>query len=296
MDARNLMGKYLARAIAITCAFASSACMVVVGSDSPEGHSYATLGSNFTQGNDQIATEKRAIRDFTRLSVKGPLQVEVNVGFTPRMEVIADANLIELVHSETTDSLHKVWIAGSFRSKNPIRIVYTVTQLDEAISLGSARLTITGIQGNALKIDNQGSGSISLAGRVARLDVNTSGSGEIDAKALGSKDIKARVQGSGSLELNATVGNSLELDLLGSGSARATGDVANLLVRLQGSGSVDCAALKSQVADLHLIGSGDLTATVSQSVMVQSQGSGKVRVLGAPSQKPASGDKRSSTL
>lgn len=282
MSAQKHRGYHFALAATLVCILTSAGCMVVVGHEGNNGNSYEVSGSSTTVGNNQIATENRDVPDFRRLSVSGPLQVEVQVGAAPGMTVTADANLIALVRTQTADGMHKIWVGGSFRSQNPIRVVYTVTQLDEATVLGSGRLSVQGIHHQDLKINSQGSGSVVLAGSLARLDIHAIGSGDIDAKALRSSNVHVRSQGSGAIDLGSVVGNSLEVHLLGSGSVRAIGEVSKLHVRLSGSGSAELAGLKSQTGDLQLTGSGDISAVVAQTMNVQSQGSGKVRVLSKP--------------
>jgi len=65
--------------------------------------------------------------------------------------------------------------------------------------------------------------------------------------------------------------------------------VRNMTVRLFGSGSADLAGLTSQIAELSSNGSGSISAGVSQSVVADASGSGRVTVYGNPAQRTLSG-------
>ena len=75
----------------------------------------------------------------------------------------------------------------------------------------------------------------------------------------------------------------------GSGGVNASGAVRALSVRLYGSGSADLGSLVSQGAELSTHGSGSISAGVSQSLVADSTGSGRITVYGNPPQRTLSG-------
>lgn len=266
-----------------------SGCAIIITPDGNDARFESAWSSNAIKGNNEIASEKRAVTGLNALSVNGPIQVEVRVGAAPSMEVIADSNLLNLVQTRADGATQKIWIEDRFNSQNPIRVVYTVPQLNEVSSNGSGRLTINGLNGNYFNLNNNGSRAIVVDGQVARLEVNSTGSGRINATGLLSNDAKVRVHGSGSANLGTVNGGQLDVVVHGSGSVNANGRVRNLTVQTHGSGSAELSAVKSMVADLSTFGSGGIAAGVEQSVSAQSNGSGRVTVYGNPAQRNVNG-------
>jgi hypothetical protein len=281
--------KRLPLVLALGSTLAFTGCAIIIAPDGNDARFESAWSSNAIKGNNEIITEKRAVSGLAGLNVSGPLQVEVKVGGAAGMEVIADSNLVGLVQTQTVGGSQKIWIDERFNSQNPIRVIYTVPQLNEVASSGSGRLTINGLNGSHFNISNNGSRSVVLEGQVARLDVNSVGSGRINALGLLSNDAKVRVHGSGSLNLGAVNGAQLDVTVHGSGSVSATGNVRNLYAQTHGSGSAELSAVKSQTADLNSYGSGDIAAAVSQNVNAQASGSGRVTVYGNPTQRNVSG-------
>lgn len=289
MTTPQILIKRLPLVLALGSALAFSGCAIIIAPDGNDARFESAWSSNAIKGNNEIITEKRAVSGLANLNVSGPLQVEVKVGVAPSMEVIADSNLVGLVQTQTVGGSQKIWIDERFNSQNPIRVVYTVPQLNEVASSGSGRLTINGLNGSNFNISNNGSRAVVLEGQVARLDVNSVGSGRINALGLLSNDAKVRVHGSGSLNLGAVNGTQLDVTVHGSGSVSATGNVRNLYAQTHGSGSAELSSVKSQSADLNSYGSGDIAAAVSQNVNAQASGSGRVTVYGNPAQRNVSG-------
>jgi len=213
----------------------------------------------------------------------------VRVGGAAALEIVGDSNLISLVQSQVSGDSQKIWIDDKFTSTNPIRVIYTVPVLQEVNSSGSGRLMVYGLNGGTFNLKNNGSRTVVLDGRVTQLDIDSVGSGKINANALQSQDTKARVQGSGSLNLGQVSGKELHVTVHGSGSVNASGNVRNLVAQTHGSGSAELSAVKSLTADLSTYGSGDVSAAVSQSVIAQSTGSGHVTIYGNPAQRNVNG-------
>lgn len=276
-------------ALACTSLFALGGCAIIIAPDGSDARFESAWSVNAIKGNNEIATEKRAVAGVSQLSVSGPLQVEVKVGPAASMEIVADSNLLNLVQTRTDGATQKIWIDERFNSQNPIRVIYTVPQLTEVASNGSGRMTINGLNANYFNLSNHGSRAITLNGQVARLDLTSTGSGRINAIGLLSGDAKVRVHGSGSTDLGTVNGSQLDVTLHGSGSLAASGNVRNLNVQTHGSGSAELSALKSITADLNSYGSGGISAGVEQSVNAQSNGSGRVTVYGNPAQRNVNG-------
>lgn len=280
----------LATLSTLTAALALAGCAVIVLPDG-EGIRYEGAFSGTTvQGNDQPGVDSRAVeRAVTALDVSGALQVEVRVGAAPSLRVEGDSNLLPLVHTDVSGNGLRIWTDGGFRTKNALRVVLTTPELTQVNSTGSGRLAISGLNGQPLSLSQSGSRGIQLSGDVSRLDLRHNGSGAVNAAGLRSASIQASMHGSGRLELGQLRGDQLNLDLHGSGGVSASGAVRSVSVRLYGSGSAELSGLASQGAELSTYGSGSISAAVSQTLVAESSGSGRITVYGNPAQRTVSG-------
>jgi hypothetical protein len=279
-------------AIAVTSAFALATlagCAVIVVPDDGNARYSTAWGGNAVQGNGVAAVERREAGNTDGIDINGPLQVEVRVGAAPSLQVEGDSNLLPMLKTDAGGGTLRVWVEGGVRTNNPLRVIYTTPQLRQISSNGSGRLSVSGLNGGALNLSQNGSRQVQLAGTVGQLEARLNGSGSVNAAGLESGSTVASLNGSGRLDLGRLNGDSLSLDLHGSGGVNASGSVRTMNVRLYGSGSADLAGLTSQSAELSTHGSGSVSATVSQSLVADSTGSGHVTVYGNPSQRSISG-------
>ena len=273
--------------LTFACIAALSGCAIVVANDDVQMRS--VFNSNAVVGNGTLAHEVRQVGTVNGLEVSGPLEVSVRVGPATSLSIDADSNLLPLVRTDVSGGLLRVWVEGSVRSNNSIRVTYTTPSLVQLRSSGSGRLTVNDLNGEPLDFSKSGSGMATLTGRVAELDLRHSGSGEINAHGLRMGTARVEQSGSGRTGLGPVQGNNLSLRTSGSGSIQASGTVGTVSARASGSGSIDIAGVSSEQADLSTSGSGGISATVKRSVLAQTSGSGHITVYGNPAQRQLNG-------
>ena len=264
-------------------------CAIIIAPDDGQVRYESAFGSSGLEGNGNASVDTRAVAAADRLDLEGPLQVEVRVGPAPTLRIEGDSNLLPLVHADARDGTLRIWVERDVRSKSDLRVIYTAPRLSQINVSGPGRLLVTGLNGGALNLVQNGSRGTQLAGRVDRLDVRVNGSGGVNASALDSGSVSAAVNGSGRLDLGQVHGDEFNLEVRGSGGARASGSVRAAHVKVYGSGSVDLAALKSDSADLQSRGSGSITLAVAQALVADATGSGRITVYGQPAQRSAIG-------
>nr|WP_315252055.1 head GIN domain-containing protein [uncultured Duganella sp.] len=276
--------------IALAALSILAGCAVIVVPDSDGSVSYkSAFSANAVQGDGRNLVEQRQVATLDGLEVNGPMQVEVRVGQETSLQVEGDSNIVPLVRTDASGGTLRVWIDGSIRTSNPLRVTYTTPVLRHLSANGSGALAVSGLNGAPLELALNGSRGVRLSGKVERLDARLNGSGGLNASGLDSGSTTARLNGSGRLDLGRVNGEALSLDLRGSGGAHASGNVRSMTVRLNGSGSADLSGLSSQSADLSSNGSGGISATVTQSLVAYANGSGGVTVYGNPAQRNISG-------
>ena len=270
-------------------ALALAGCAVIVTPGEGDVQFKTVFSKDAVQGDGQVRLEQRAVSNLAELDLAGPVQMEVRVGQAPTLQVEADGNLLPLVHTEATGGTLRVWVEGSVRTNNAIRVIYTVPQLSLIRATGSGRLRVSELNGGPLTLTRTGSGASALSGQVGNLNVELTGSGDVDASALHSGNANLSLTGSGGITLGKADGESVNVKVRGSGDVRAGGAARQLNARVSGSGGANLTGLVSQNADLNTDGSGDITAKVVQAVVAQTNGSGHITVYGNPARRSVTG-------
>ena len=272
----------------VACAAILGGCAVIVASGA-DGELQVSSPFSGIEGNGVVARDVRTVGAVQGIDVSGAVVVDVRVGPAPSLTVEADGNLLPLVRTDVRGDTLVVGVERSYHTRNPIRVTYTTPRLSDVHQSGSGRLTVLDLNGAPLAVHRSGSGTLVLAGRVASLDLDTSGSGNLDANGLQSTGARLAMSGSGHANVGEVHGDMANVTLSGSGQLHVGGAVRSLRARASGSGHLDLAALASQRGDLASTGSGGITATVRDSLSAQSDGSGGIRVYGNPAQRSISG-------
>jgi hypothetical protein len=155
-------------------ALALAGCAVIVTPNEGDVRFQTAFSKDSVLGDGHLKQERRAVSNLTELDMTGPVHMEVRVGHDPSLQVEADGNLLPLVHTEASGATLRVWVEGSVRTNNAIRVIYTVPQLAQVRSTGSGRLVVRELNGGALTLTKTGSGASELSGKVDQLHMQIS--------------------------------------------------------------------------------------------------------------------------
>ncbi len=276
--------------LTLVAAAALAGCAIVVAPNDGDVSLRTVFSKDSVVGDGKVALERRTVAaGLTEFDMSGPLQVELRVGPAPSLQVEADSNLLPLIRTETSGPAMRVWVEGSVRTNNSLRIIYTTPQLSQIRASGSGRLMASGFSGGALTLTKSGSGESQLAGTVGILNMQLNGSGSVNATALQSGNANLELSGSGRLNMGQVSADALNVKVRGSGDLQASGAATNVNARVYGSGDVNLMAVASERADLSTNGSGDISARVKQALVATTHGSGSITVYGDPAQRTISG-------
>jgi hypothetical protein len=277
--------------IAIACLAALGGCAIVVAPGVDGDYQVRTpFNGNTVEGDGIAARDQRMVGTVNGLDVNGSIVVDVRVGPATSLVVEADSNLLPLIRTDVRGDTLNIYTDRSYRSRNPVHVIYTVPRLSDLRQNGSGRVAVEGLNGAPLTLRRNGSGAVALSGQVASLDIESNGSGSLDAGRLQSASARLSLTGSGRLDVGPVRGDYAIVNLNGSGQLHVSGAVHSLTARANGSGQLDLAHLTSDQADLSSNGSGGITANVRQSLIAQNGGSGGIRVYGNPEQRSVSGN------
>jgi hypothetical protein len=183
-----------------------------------------------TWGSGNVVSETRDVSGFDRVLLWDSGELNITQGAAESLTVEAEDNVIGRVTTDVRGDTLEIGFKGGwwwpFRPSG--RVVYDLTvkelsglevsgsanQLDLEVS-GSGDVEIERLDADRLVVDSSGSGRFEMSGQVAVQEVKISGSGKYEAEALQSEAVTLEISGSGSATVWAT--DSLDVKISGSG-------------------------------------------------------------------------------
>lgn len=188
------------------------------------------------QGSGAAVTQTRTVASFTGLDLAGSNNVTVVVGGPQSVVVHADSNLVNHVTTGVVAGTLVIGDTGSFTTRTPMSVDVSVPSLTALNLSGDGQISVTGISTSQLTVTVSGSGLLSAAGTVTRLDVTLSGDGQAQLSQLTASDVHAVVSGSGLIQVTATT--SLDAAVPGTGAIIYGGNPPQVTTSITGTGTV----------------------------------------------------------
>jgi hypothetical protein len=178
-------------------------------------------GCSVTHGSGVVTTEQRAAASFEEIETR---QVNVRVVVDPTattksLEVTGDDNLVPMVRTRN-DGNRLVIDLNKGEDIDPhagLTVIVRTPKLTYIKAEQRAHVDATLDGPGTLKLDANSESSITGHGKVARLNVNVTGSAKIRARDLVAKDVDLEASGSSDAEVCAT--DSLVADIGGNADA-----------------------------------------------------------------------------
>jgi len=233
------------------------------------GVSYSMLRAQGVQSGAR--PERRALANETRVlargidavQLSGPIDLTLRYGPTASLIVKGEERLLPNIDTFQEGTMLHIGTKGMLlHHRQPLQAVLVLPSVAHILIEGSGDSTISGLSGDTIGLELNGSGSVKFNGRYQHVDV--------------------ALRGSGDLELNT--GNCDELTLLqeSSGQITAIGSTRKLSIKKQGSGELDTRHLRADAVTLQQTGSGDSVILARETVSIEMNGSGDVHVHGGP--------------
>jgi len=194
----------------------------------------------------RLTSESRVVGLFRAVNLKSGATVYVSIADSQTVRVEADENVIGKITTHVHDG------------------VLTIGTVPGVCSNGSMPMTVYVTLPALRSIDLDGSGKVSVAGRVA------------------GDSLRLAMTGSGVLDVEAETAVALETIISGSGIIMLRGTAGLHSVRLDGSGIVNAFDLPAARTSVRLGGSGIVRVMVREELHVALSGSGLVEYQGEP--------------
>ncbi|TNE59833.1 MAG: DUF2807 domain-containing protein [Alphaproteobacteria bacterium] len=229
--------------------------------------------------------ETRDVSAFTEISQRGSVDVVVTVGKSQSVTVYADEEDIgrivtevkggELIVRQKKNTDLKFW----GRKTGP-RVVITVPSLEGFESQGSGDAEIKGLKGDHFDLQQQGSGDVTMAGKVKKAELRSHGSGDLNANAFDADQLNVVSHGSGDISFSGLKSSEAVYSSHGSGDLSISGTCSTFTLDSMGSGDIGAKSFKCKDVNVSSMGSADISIFASGEIEVSIMGSGDVDVYG----------------
>lgn len=215
------------------------------------------------EGSGKSTTETRTVQGFRSVSAAHAIEVTVDVSGTESVSVECDDNLLSLIETAVKGENLHIRVAGSLKTKNPIRVKVSAKQLSGVKAESSARITTNKLQGD-------------------KMNAAASSSGQVMAELVDGDQFDVAASSSGSVTARKVAGKQLQVEVSSSGQVTAEGQVDRLKVEASSSGRFDGAKLVSRTAQVECSSSGSAKVNATEEVTGAASSSGSVNYVGQP--------------
>jgi hypothetical protein len=222
-------------------------------------------GDEVAVGSGNVAEAKRPVEAFHGVAVEHVIEATFEEGNSGELTVEADDNLLPLVETKIEDGVLRVRIIGSLRTRNPIRVTGSVSQLSEVSAVSSASVMAPRLSGDAIRVHADSSGRVTTDEiRGERIELSASSSGHVAARNVDGKRLHVRVDSSGRVT--------------------AAGEVDQQEVEASSSGAYEGEELASRAARVAASSSGSAAVQVKEELSGSASSAGQVRYFGDPAE------------
>lgn len=233
--------------------------------------------------------EVRNVGTFTKISFRAPGKLYLRQGSPQKVELEGKKDVLQEIETDLEGSRLVIgpkgnWSGWKWGDDDEITVYITVKDI-EGISVSGSGDVIgqTKITAGDLDLNVSGSGNLNIdADASGEVDADVSGSGDLNLKGK-CREFNSDVSGSGKVNLTINIAEEAEFGISGSGKIEASGTAATVKASISGSGKVLASNLETNRIEVRISGSGDVEINVKNEIDANISGSGTVSYKGNPS-------------
>lgn len=223
-----------------------------------------------TPSKKYITKELNNVSNFSSIRVLGSPDVEYRQSSDSKttVSIYGSDNLVDLLEVSTVNGVLQVNI------KKGVKILS-----------GERRLKVIASSPSLDDVDIKGSADVYLKGTLkgADLNLNITGSGDIEAENLQYTNLSAFVKGSGDINVKNVKATTVKTIVSGSGDVEMKGSTQMAMLTVNGSGDISADKLTATNVVATVSGSGDISCYASKQLDAKANGSGDIEYKGNPS-------------
>lgn len=190
-------------------------------------------------GRDRV-TEERDIAGFSRIQVRGAIELELTAGKDHSISIRTREDRMEDVITELDGETLVIDMEDNRRNSwwddADVDVTITMPTLAELEVLGAVDGEIFDIESDELEIDVRGAADVEIEGTCGTLTLDVRGAGDIDADDLKCANVEVDVKGAGSASVYAS--DSIDARVSGVASISVYGDPKDVRKHAGGLSSI----------------------------------------------------------
>ena len=223
-----------------------------------------------TPSKKYITKELNNVSNFSSIRVLGSPDVEYRQsnGSKTTVSIYGSDNLVDLLEVSTVNGVLQVNI------KKGVKILS-----------GERRFKVIASSPSLKEVDIKGSADVYLKGTIkgSDLNLNRTGSGDIEAENLQYTNLSTFVKGSGDIDVKNVKATAVKTVISGSGDVNLKGSAQKATLAVNGSGDISADKLTATNVVATVSGSGDISCYASKQLDAKVSGSGDIEYKGSPS-------------
>lgn len=223
-----------------------------------------------TPSKKYITKDLNNVGTFSSIRVLGSPDVEYrqSSGSKTTVSIYGSDNLVDLLEVSAVNGVLQVNI------KKGVKILS-----------GERRLKVITSSPSLKEVDIKGSADVYLKGTIkgSDLNLNITGSGDIEAENLQYTNLSAYVKGSGDIDVKNVKATAVKTVISGSGDVNLKGSAQKATLTVNGSGDISADKLTATNVLATVSGSGDISCYASKQLDAKVSGSGDIEYKGSPS-------------
>ena len=186
------------------------------------------------------AKEDRELESFTKIRVKGAIELHLTAGGDQRVTIETDEDRMEGVETYVRGDTLVIDMSDKQRRNYwrnvSVEVTISLPTLEGLEVMGVVDAKLMNIDSDYLEIELKGAGEIEIEGKCGELELDVKGAGDIDAKDLKCEKVEIDLKGAGNASVYATV--SVDADVSGVGNIRIYGKPKNVRKSVGGFGKI----------------------------------------------------------
>jgi hypothetical protein len=211
------------------------------------------------EGSGQVVQEERQVNGFEKVSLSPMGILEIAQGETESLVIQAEDNLLPYLTSKVTGQTLDLAVQRGvgLEPTQPIRYILTVKDLSEIQIYGAGEVSLPALEtntitlaasgagsfrideltANELQVEISGTGTVTVAGVVERLDINISGAGSFNGSELQANQVEIDISGLG--KATVWVVEELDVEISGGGTVSYYGSPTSVTKDTSGFGVIE---------------------------------------------------------
>lgn len=182
-------------------------------------------------------TETRDLKVFTRIVIKGAVDIIVVAGKKQSVEITTESRYQDWVETEVDGDTLIIRQKGRKWRGVDIEIEISMDELTAFIIDGAADAELSGINSEEFELVINGAADIDIEGTCGSAHFEINGAGDLDASELKCKDVEIEINGAGDADVYAS--ESVVASLNGVGAVEVYGNPKRVRPSIRGFGSFE---------------------------------------------------------